>query len=329
VVNRWYEIHEKKQGAGGTSVIETRKLRPGERPPEERFRFRDVYERGKERLETFSPRTGQPLQTVVFDGEVERQYDAAELRGEIRPFEPVLRQEGELYRNSFQTYRGRVRILTVLKERTNLKVHRGASPAGSPLLVLSSEPQPGRIINDASLGFRITLDPAHGLLPARIEHLWVLGGSLHPWIVTTIDEWKQADGVWVPVKMRTGWYANTDGQPPGTLLSETILTVDPAQSTWNKPIGPPAFTLGFPVGTRVRDRIRQVDFTVGSADTGRNIDALLENARQVVKIEEASIPPTWWQRHGGLALSLTALAALLSVGALLWVLRRRRLLGAG
>jgi hypothetical protein len=270
------------------------KLQPGQSPKVVTSRYRQTWSQGRERLELLSSSGREPQHIYAFDGEIERGLTPAAGLGEIRKPEPFLAIEGMHYRDAYETFTGRIRLLTMLRERSNVVLEGGEARDGVSEIMLSSKPQPKVPgINWAWAGLRLTLDPRHGMLPKEIVRQTDRDAGLLDDRVTQIEKWKKLeDGTWVPVAMVTRFY-DTEGQLERmALLNETRLVVDETRSAFNKPIPLEEFTLPFPQGTRVMDRYHNVEFTVGAPDTGKNIDQLLQNAKGVIKVDFSARPET-------------------------------------
>lgn len=103
-----------------------------------------------------------------------------------------------------------------------------------------------------------------------------------------VVEWlRLPEGAYVPVAIQSDT-SIPDGNAMGKRGSSVTLTVDKARSNWNQPISPSLFTLDFPDGTNVADKIRNVNYTQGQAHPERQLDRLAMQASQVRRAEQAA-----------------------------------------
>ena len=300
-------------------ILEWRQREPGEDPETEVFLYRQVLAPGgKRRIEQLDPQTEEPLRIVVSDGEVMRRMDKPKAAGSISSLVKAV-EDGHDYLgylgNPFASgsivQMTRNRQSRVLVEDDSGKVAFEARPGGTSY---------------ASFGWRISLDPEHGLLPARIERYRHSMKRLYS--RTEVNEFREVEpSVWAPVDVTIQFY---DSKPERATFGEVAhvihAVVDQERSRWNLPLSDDTFRLAFPGGTRVHDTVRKVTFVAGKGDTGKNLDDLMKNAKDVVPFHDAAElgqlgPPTG--RWGTWRWILVGLSVGLLV-ALLLVMGRKR-----
>jgi hypothetical protein len=300
-------------------VKSSRKLYPNEAPKILRQSFREVYQRGKGRLEFTKGDYIKSPWRIVFDPETQKTYRPQENDATIssKPTELIL--EGWDYLEAFRSVHGSLPILVAFKERKNAVINEGAS--SETLLVLESAPcLDAPNVSYGRWGLRVALDKNHGFLPSSIERSEEISGKLLTVRRTTIRQWKDlGGGVWVPISTITHFF---DSDPNlatfGELANELTLVVDVSRSSWNKEIAESTFNLPLPPGVKVIDTLREVQFVTGKPDPGDNLDDLAANARNLVPYPVLKAPPVeshspWMWIIGGVTTLFCALALWVSV----------------
>jgi hypothetical protein len=250
---------------GYPQIVERRLLSAGESGKTQRHFTHHQYDYPKERMEQWQSSDGELLSLLVFDGEKQKCYFPTNKHGQIDKLNFSRGAAGTQYPDGYLTLDGRLLLSTFLGQRNNLIAR--ILPDRS--IELSSSPQPELVnrINYASSGFKIILDPAHGMMPSTIVQLEIWNdGNVRNARETTVEEWKKlSNNSWVPTKLRTKWFdMNHKMSTYGKVYRETVLAVDCITSTWNEGVNKGAFLLVFPNGTQVTDRINNIDYTAGT-----------------------------------------------------------------
>ncbi len=317
-----------ENGRKRAALFRSRKLRPNEAPVIQRQRIRQVYQQGKGRIE-FLGSSGNLDQVFAYDGELAKSRDVKSAEASIRkPPLSVIIQGGD-YRESYKSLIGRLSLLKCLQDRRSRDCVLVTGPTdNSPLLTVEAQPLPKPWSSDMDLhewGFRVRLDPRHGMLPAMIELDQPINGRPHLYRRTTVNEWKSlGNGVWVPVRVTSEIFVlDVDNRELfGQVGNEIVLVVDVSRSSWNKKIPGEALDVRVPAGTKVTDMERGVRYVTGKADPGTNLEALAADARDVAPIHVTSGPiaKAWppWLIYGGMGLAILILARLA------WYLWKRR-----
>jgi hypothetical protein len=304
-------------------IIELRERPPGE-PPSRRVEFsRQVLSKqGKRRYELWPSGSQIWIEAKVFDGEIVRSRSSrsagtANIDGrgpDVKNFTGPELNYAALYWD--MPYGGS--IVKLFRARKGARLIE--APSGKADYVhIESAPEEGDYY--PAFGWRIALDPAHGMMPAKIE--FFRDTMKLPIVRTTIEEFHQVElGVWAPIKA-THTYLDSRGRVP----TEVHLAVDMTRSHWNQPVAEELFTLVIPEGTRVVDDTRNIAFVAGKGDTGKNLDALIENARNVVspaRPKPAELPPTEGRLRLLLLFGLNALVIAVILGIVYVRARKRR-----
>jgi hypothetical protein len=172
-------------------------------------------------------------------------------------------------------------IVPLLRSRQGTRVVEGHE-ADRNYVVVESPPEGKNYY--PKLEVNVTLDPNHAMMPAEI-YSRNRGPGWAPYWKITIDKFHEVEpGVWAPVEATYRW------GPPGKVFSVIKVAVDMSRSQWNKPVTEELFTLSFPVGTRVKDDLRGLHYATGKPDDGKNVDGLLDGARQIIPLP-GSPPP--------------------------------------
>ena len=259
----------------------SRKLRPREAAPQETRDYRQQFSNGKVRIETLSERGGDPVTTLVYDGELFRRLNAAELRGSIfsgiGEFAPL----GADYSTFFRAIDAADMVRDVF-EKGKCSATPDATRGG---LWLETTPSP-------ALKYRVWLDPSHGMMPNTIEE-WRVSDQFEPWIHCRIQVeayHELVGGGWVPTKVVTRDYISLSPESRlrefgGQVNRETVAEVDIGQSKWNTPIPVDRFILSFPAGTEVIDEVLDRVYVAGESTDGSHLRRIALEAR------ELAIPP--------------------------------------
>jgi hypothetical protein len=307
-------------------IHEARALRPGEEPTTEKSHTRQLFQRGNGRIEHLIAKNGKVSEFVVYDENVKRTWNPAERAATIRIPEIQSLSRGEDYRETFKTVEGRVELLTFLRRRESLSVLRIEQSPGDVDFDGSPEPkpwQPEAIL--PSWGAHACADVRHGMLPRVIETYQDFDGTRLVTRRLTVNQWKKLDtGIWVPVLTTTQLFSR-EKPTLGKLANEFVLKVNVDKSRWNVELPDGTFDLPLPVGTKVTDMIRKVEFVTGEADPGKNLVDLAKHAQNVVEIRMDPLEPV--SRRGPtwlIWMSLVAVVSCLLGLAYLWHRKRVR-----
>jgi hypothetical protein len=274
-------------------------------------RSRQLFSNGWRRIEKVDPKTGELLEVLGADNEVERILSNQKFEGIVRRAGmPVGIAYGSDYQETFRSVYGPIQIRQVFHERIKeMRVRREGE--GSRYLVLEVDPTPKRGITYGGWGYRVYADTAANLLPAIIETFDMKDGERFLTARMTVRERKKiAPGVEVPVRAVTEYFGIVKELGKYQQVAATVeLTVDVARSRWNEPIAEEAFRVPFPAGLKVLDEIHDMAYVTGKADPGRNLDDLAANARGLITNIRPALPrPSyawlWWlavAAGGGLA----------------------------
>jgi hypothetical protein len=258
--------------------------------------YRQVFAQGKGRIEYLDESNGKPTAFQVYDREVARIWHIRNATATIeKPIYPASGDLGDDYLDAFRDLYHRLPILDGLRQRKDVVVKAGAP--GDPSIVLETAPDQKGAIVYPKMGFRVTLDPGHGFMPARIERFETIKGKLFRRDDRFIAEWKDlGGGLWVPIKIVVHAYDPDDKGTFGERYGESVATVDVGRSTWNTAIPEETFQLAIPAGVSVIDYVRHVEYVTGKPDLGTNLEDLAASARDAVPVVVA-IPPEpsrWW-----------------------------------
>lgn len=278
-----------------------------------------VSAQGKRRYDDLDPNGGGLTHAKVFDGEIVRWFSRKQGTGGVsaagpdqRGFAPYYKDYGALYRDLPMGGA----IIPLLRSRQGTRIVEGQG-AERNYVVIESPPE-GKD-NYPKLELRIALDPNHGMMPAEIDSRFRSSKQSPLWRIT-IERFDEVEpGVWAPVRATYRW------GPPGKVFSIIKLVVDMGQSRWNKPVSEDLFTLAFPVGTTVKDDVRSLVYATGKPDTGKNVDELLDGARQVIRLPVAAPPKVKVNAQGLTRIILVAAnVALIAVLVAIFSFRRWR-----
>jgi hypothetical protein len=334
---RYYDVHvsvtmrvpleiEEHDGKG---VV--RKLRPGETPRSRREFSRQVFDRGRGRIQVLDRATGKAQLVLGYDGEVAKIWNPRDRQAVIQSGlygRAVL--DGGDYRDTFRNVCGGLPLdlLVGLRQRKGYVVAKNGE-GNSPLVILEALPLPRSRLATADWGkwkFRIGLDPRRAMMPAFIERYQPQGDELDLYRCTVVNEWKAiGNGLWAPICATTQIYYldnKKNKELNGLVANETVLVVDVAHSSWNIDVPPEALRVAIPVGTAVTDRLRKVHYVTGKADPGQNLADLAAAAREIRPY--STKPAPWKQTSWGWLLFAVFLPAVAMLIVLMFFLRKRR-----
>jgi len=292
-------VGTKKEGPREVPITKWAELEKGEQPKIEVFLYRQVLAPGgKRRIERLDPKTEEGVGSVVSDGEVMRRLDKPKAMGSISSLANAV-EDGHDYLGYLGNPFASGSIVEMTRERKSRVLPEDSSG------MVAFEARPGGL-SYASFGWRVWLDPEHGLLPARIERYRRSMEGLYS--RTEVHEFHQVEaGVWAPVDVTIQYYAAPGTPKSGKVTHVIHAVVDQKRSRWNLPLEDETFRLAFPAGTRVHDTVRHVAFVAGKGDTGKSLEDLMKNARDVAPIHDAAEgqvgPPSgsWTYWRWGLA----------------------------
>lgn len=317
------EARKKDPSDPKPTLIITRRLLPHEKPGLMSQSYRQVFQRGKGRIE-FLGKDGKSVTNImIFDDEMMKAVNHDSKTAMIRELPSQNGLVGADYLNTFRNVYGPFPLLTSLRQRRNvvLKDMDNAS------VILETEPDPKAKIEYPRWGFRVALDRQHGLLPSVIERFEIINGKRLTISKMRVEKWKSLlGGVSVPLVAVTQYFdGNPDGETFGELGCEMRLTVDEARSSWNQEIPASTFEVQIPPGYDVIDRLRQVQYVTGTPDTGKNLEGLAANARKVVPypVQRPPAPTTSAWRSYAAAGGLAAVAGAAAWLALAYARRKR------
>jgi hypothetical protein len=306
----WEKIAATKERAPQSPILEPRALAPGEIPKTQHDLFRQVYQKGKRRIERLDPTDKRIISITVTDGEIARGYVPDKGSALVQPSDSFKLIEGEDYLTFYLRAHNDLDWTSMFRQRNNATLQVGEQ------LGLDANPQPNTDIPYARWGFRVRLDPAHGLMPTTLERFEVIDGHPFTHRQTRVEEFaKTADGIWVPIRVKTTTFLNRAGPLWAQPAAEITATVNIQKSNWNRNNSDDAFVLPVPAGTHVADLSRNTSYFTGKRDPGTNLKDLAANARNMmpnptVTIEELHSPLSSWYWGIGAAIFLVLLAFL-------------------
>lgn len=301
------------------------RLDPGEKPLTENRYYRQVCQGRRRRLEVFDPDFKAIKSLVVLNGEESRTLNRG-IEGFVGPEPGQLVPEGTDYSTFYRTMWGLVDRVELLRRRKGTRLDAEALRRGAVVL----EGPPEEMTELQSYGLRVWLDPAHGMMPNRLE-MYDKAPNI-PSVSVVVDEFKELDGgVWAPIRATTAFYVPS-GALTGQISSEVVATVDIANSSWNSNLDEGLFRLDFAPGTPVIDRGRNTAYITGGAP--QRLDRLAEEARASLRkhpyFREGTPPPqtaffSLYSVRGWLVI-LNAVIVLAAAG---WIWHRRRVTRVG
>jgi hypothetical protein len=325
--NRFYIIRKGSvkmvNGREQHIVTSSRKLFPNESPKTSQYLYRQVFQKGKGRIEFLDGPKGFVKNYIVYDSETEKGWTPSQHTATIaRPVRPPAGLDGIDYRECFRTVIGNVPFLKCFRERGNTRVE--VKREGN-LVVLHSDPitttKPS--VDLPNFGLRATIDPQHGFIPIVLEMLKTIDGKLMPYTRRTVTNWKDlGGGVWAPTRV-VSQHFDLDPQFQetfGQVSDEVVMEVDLNRSSWNKDIPEETFELPLPKGATVVDFRRNVRYVTGEDDPGKNLDSLAAHAQELVPINTGyPLPSNPWLLRALIGVSILLLAL---IG--FWVFVRQR-----
>jgi len=266
------------------------------RPKTERHLFRQVYSRGLRRIEQLDPESAEPVQIIVYDGKLVKEFSVNERQAAISAGSLEYVPRGLDYRDYLRSWgcidlveqqlrvdpTGRVRARRLEDSQVMLEC-----PPLSRAQV--RELQSTQLPAIPYMGFRFYLDPNYGYMPRRIvcfdRRERQTAEETQP--DTIIDEvyvqkWAGLSGnLWVPVQAVFKAFC-TSGDDVGSVSLRCNLTVDMDRSRWNVEIPASTFDVAFPKGTVVWDYIRDVRYVAGMVGTDQYMEKFAKEARKFV-----------------------------------------------
>lgn len=294
---------------------------------------RQVFQRdgNRRRIEVWGKDEGgrfRRASVTVYDGESSRSYYEVPNEGLIDIPNPFPVPAGLEYLEFFRNAAGVYDFPYVLRPR----VKRGATVQRDPVVpgLLCLRVQP--VIADKyarftdRYGYAITIDPDKDFLPTRIRVTGIEEGKIEALREIRIEAFARLpEGSYVPVRVVTDFFTD-DSVPPGQVDRTITAIVDEKESRWNQPLSPDLFKLGFPVGARVRDMHRRIEFISGKEDPGESVKDLIDSAVESAPMGSGKqltpfVRVPWWKDWRWLS---GIAAALLLATAVVVALRRRR-----
>jgi hypothetical protein len=302
----------------------SRKLAPGELPETNVMRYRQVFQRGKARWETYDSE-GNIRNTIVSDGEVQKNFDQRATAGIGRPSpQPV--PDGANYACAYRAVLGIVEASKVFRQRGNATL-RPVDKTG--LLTLDSAPVPGTTHDVADFGFRVTLDPAWRCMPVVVECYQLHEGKPRTNCARRVVGFRMVDGVPVPIRFKTQFFDHQAKQTYGEVGSEMESVVDVARSSWNREVPQSTFELKLPAGVQVIDQRNKTMFVTGKQDAGKNLEDLAKNAKDVIPVStEGYMSPEKPKSRPWLYWAVAAGIGSAAIAVVVALYRRRRMKGA-
>jgi len=298
-----------------------RKLLPDEKPAAAHQQYRQVFQRGRGRTELLDKEGRRISDITVYDQEIAKFFDSKSNSAVIGQLpESIIADEGWDYLRAFRNIQGQFAILDCLRQRKNVLVKQGSEDK-SLVLETSPDPKAADKIDYPLNGYRVIIDKHRGFVPAVIERLTEIRGQNFTVRRTKVVEWHKIPGdVWVPVKVVTNQFnPDPDSETFGEAVNEAYLVVDIPRSTWNNEIPDDVFNFPLAAGTKVTDRLRQIQFITGKADPGKNLDDLVANARNITPYPVTKPTPSaeagslWVPIAWGMAAVLSALVIWVSI----------------
>jgi hypothetical protein len=257
-------------------------------PPQadvQRSAFRQVYQRGKGRVEFVSNTHQKGSACLVYDEKIQKYWNPEAAHSRIRrPIGPLL-EDGMDYLTPLRNLYWGLPILRCFTERKDVQVKESGGPAPMVILEAAPETEPANIH-----GFRVYLDTIKSFRPLKTEQFW-MNQDLAFVTATTVTEWHEIGGrTEVPSKTITRFSHSMTGGGPPEVTHEITLAVDVARSSWNTEIAEETFELPLPAGTQVFDELRGLVYELIEPDPGKNLEELLTHAR-VVSVLNRKPPP--------------------------------------
>jgi hypothetical protein len=220
--------------------------------------WREVKSGQKFRIEKLEVPDGKVLETRVTDGVTARYLTPASGQGAVahkdHTFVAIEMDYECLYRNTYSD----VSLTTILRKRAVSGLVRTSMTEDSRI----EAPAPAKpVATDwyPYFSFSVTCDTGHGKLPKRIERK-----SSRNQEEIEIEEFQQfGPNAWAPIRAKALCFLSDDGTTM-KFADETKVTVDVTRSRWNIDVPTNEFTLRFPPGIEVWDRVRNLWYVAGS-----------------------------------------------------------------
>ncbi len=143
---------------------------------------------------------------------------------------------------------------------------------------------PGKGAGWNQYGWRLWFDLKHGFLPKRIDRYRESRSVLFD-RADVLEFYQLTSGTWVPTSVRISFYVMDKNAPLfGKVAIVADLKVDVANSHWNGALTDDTFSLSLPAGTKVIDKLRNIEYVTGAADPGKHIDELVKGAKEMAPI---------------------------------------------
>jgi hypothetical protein len=313
----------------GTMTIGPRKIEvprrefrprgPGE-PPNVVVQYtrQALSETGKRRSELLPAIGGRWTEARVYDGEATRQVTNSGAQAGVIGRDPDHMEFTEFQCNYLSLFKDLPyggAMVPLFRSRHGTRLLGRGAGAGE-YAVVESPLEKG---NYENFGWRVWLDPRHGMLPAKIDLFQRSMQSL--FCRTTIERFHQIEpGVWAPVE------ATHEFGPEGQVRTRVRLSVDMTRSRWNQRLSEDLFKLDFPPGAAVNDRARNLVYVAGDGKPAHHVDQLLEGAPRGQNSPATASPQPGTSvraRIAALAALHIFLVAVLAVVFFMWRARRR------
>jgi hypothetical protein len=278
-----------------TGKTKFRQHLPGEVSPPRTYRYRFIFDRGKYRYELIDPSSGKMDGICVI---VKSEWRYKEFVGRSGPSFTVRQRTSppgggwKDYREFLGTHFSDYPLHQLLSVRNSLNVSRDEMGR----VILETVPEPDREISGRLNGYRVVLNPKHGLM---VEELIENYGGIPKRKSEVVD-----------------WHEYAKGQPTYKELAGEVycvydLDVDVSRSSWNRPVDPSLFELHADSGMPVVDSVKGIMTMGGKANPGDNIDEL---ANQPIKFQTGPpaevVKKSWpWTTIGLVSAVLTLVAA--------------------
>jgi len=225
---------------------------------------RQVRSGPKFRMEQLESPGGKALETRVTDGVTARYLMPASGQGTVDQKNSTFAAIDMDYECLYRTTFGDGSLVTILRQRAASGLVRTSMTEDSRI----EAPAPAKpFATDWAphFGFSVTCDTGHGMLPKRIERR----ASFYQDIIE-ITEFQEVGTRWAPLRAKVRRFSSDD-EKPLMLAGETTVTVDVTRSRWNIDVPANEFTLRFPPGIEVWDRVRKLRYVAGSPTPPMNI----------------------------------------------------------
>jgi hypothetical protein len=154
-------------------------------------------------------------------------------------------------------------------------------------LVVAADPGNGSSLIHDAYGYQFFLDASKGLALTKRSVFKRMGSSDRVGMEIEATKFHLASNVWVPVNAEIRRLGILDGEPVGTVLERTLITVDLAHSSWNEDIDPSVFSLAVPEGTTVLDRKKKTKYLTGKTKgPDEHLESLVTSAKKLGPIDK-------------------------------------------